>query len=97
MNDLPLLLHSISYKALPLLLAMVLHEYAHGWVANKCGDPTAKSQGRLTMNPLAHIDPFGTIIMPLLCLLLPGSFLFGWAKPVPVSYTHLTLPTIYSV
>ena len=92
MNDLLQLLHSISYKALPLLFAMVLHEYAHGWVANKCGDPTAKMQGRLTMNPLAHIDPFGTVIVPLLCLMLPGSFLLGWAKPVPIHPRNMTQP-----
>jgi Zn-dependent protease len=92
MNDLPQLLYSVSYKALPLLFAMVLHEYAHGWVADKCGDPTAKSQGRLTMNPLAHIDPFGTIVVPLLCLMLPGSFLFGWAKPVPIDPRNMTRP-----
>lgn len=92
MNDLPQLLHSISYKALPLLFAMVLHEYAHGWVADKCGDPTAKMQGRLTMNPLAHIDLFGTIIMPLLCLMLPGGFLLGWAKPVPVDPRNMRQP-----
>ena len=92
MNDLLQLLHSISYKALPLLFAMVLHEYAHGWVANKCGDPTAKMQGRLTMNPLAHIDPFGTVIVPLLCLMLPGSFLLGWAKPVPIDPRNMTQP-----
>lgn len=84
MNSLPQILHTISYMALPLLFAMVLHEYAHGWVANRCGDPTAKHQGRLTMNPLAHIDPFGTVILPLLCLLMPGGFLLGWAKPVPI-------------
>jgi Zn-dependent protease len=90
MNDLSQLLFSISYKALPLLFAIVLHEYAHGWVAHKCGDPTAKMQGRLTMNPLAHIDPFGTIIVPLLCLLSPGSFLFGWAKPVPIDPRNMT-------
>ncbi|HEU0067689.1 MAG TPA: site-2 protease family protein, partial [Nitrospiraceae bacterium] len=70
--------------ALPLLFAMVLHEYAHGWVAYRCGDPTAKLQGRLTMNPLAHIDPFGTVILPLICLLMPGGFFLGWAKPVPI-------------
>ncbi|MDO8355448.1 MAG: site-2 protease family protein [Nitrospirota bacterium] len=70
--------------ALPLLFAMVLHEYAHGWVAYRCGDSTAKLQGRLTMNPLAHIDPFGTIILPLICLAIPGGFFLGWAKPVPV-------------
>jgi Zn-dependent protease len=63
---------------------MVLHEYAHGWVAFRCGDPTAKMQGRLTMNPLAHIDPFGTVILPLLCLAMPGGFILGWAKPVPI-------------
>ncbi|HSC56728.1 MAG TPA: site-2 protease family protein [Nitrospira sp.] len=92
MNDFSHLMLSISYKALPLLFAMVLHEYAHGWVANKCGDQTAKVQGRLTMNPLAHIDPFGSIIVPLLCLMLPGSFLFGWAKPVPVDPRNLKEP-----
>jgi len=78
--------------ALPLLFAMVLHEYAHGWMADKCGDPTAKLQGRLTVNPLAHIDPFGTILMPLLCLMLPGSFLLGWAKPVPIDPRNMTHP-----
>ena len=92
MNDLSQLLFSISYKALPLLLAMVLHEYAHGWIADKCGDSSARMQGRLTMNPLAHIDPFGTIIVPLLCLMLPGSFLFGWAKPVPVDPRNMRQP-----
>ena len=84
MNSLPQILHTISYMALPLLFAMVLHEYAHGWVANRCGDSTAKLQGRLTMNPLAHIDPFGTVILPLLCLIMPGGFFLGWAKPVPI-------------
>jgi Zn-dependent protease len=89
MNSLSQILHTISYMGLPLLLAMVLHEYAHGWVADKCGDSTAKSQGRLTMNPLAHIDPFGTVILPLICLVLPGSFLLGWAKPVPIDTRNL--------
>ena len=84
MNSLPQILHTISYMALPLLFAMVLHEYAHGWVADRCGDSTAKLQGRLTMNPLAHIDPFGTVILPLLCLAMPGGFFLGWAKPVPI-------------
>jgi Zn-dependent protease len=92
LSDLPQLLFSISYKALPLLFAMVLHEFAHGWVADKCGDPTAKMRGRLTLNPLAHIDPLGTIIVPLLCLLLPGSFLFGWAKPVPIDARNMRQP-----
>ncbi len=92
MNSLPQILHTISYMALPLLFAMVLHEYAHGWVANRCGDSTAKLQGRLTMNPLAHIDPFGTVILPLLCLLMPGGFLLGWAKPVPIDPRAMRQP-----
>ncbi|HKT36119.1 MAG TPA: site-2 protease family protein [Nitrospira sp.] len=92
MNDLSQLLYAVSYKALPLLFAMVLHEYAHGWVAAKCGDSTAKMQGRLTVNPLAHIDLFGTVIVPLICLMLPGSFLIGWAKPVPIDPRNLQQP-----
>lgn len=92
MSSLPQILHTISFMALPLLLAMVLHEYAHGWVANRCGDPTAKRAGRLTLNPLAHIDPFGTIIVPLMCLLMPVGIFFGWAKPVPVNPMQLRNP-----
>jgi Zn-dependent protease len=92
MNSLPQILHTISYMGLPLLFAMVLHEYAHGWVAYRCGDPTAKLQGRLTMNPLAHIDPFGTVILPLLCLAVPGGFLLGWAKPVPIDPRRMRQP-----
>lgn len=92
MNSLPQMLHTISYMGLPLLLAMVLHEYAHGWVADRYGDSTARLEGRLTMNPLAHIDPFGTVIFPLLCLILPGSFFLGWAKPVPVNPARLRHP-----
>jgi len=92
MNSLANVLHTISYMALPLLLAMVLHEYAHGWVADRYGDSTARMEGRLTMNPLAHVDPFGTVILPLLCLLLPGSFFLGWAKPVPVNPARLRNP-----
>ena len=84
--------HTLSYVILPLIAAVVLHEYAHGWVANYYGDDTARSQGRLTLNPLPHIDVFGTIIVPLLCLLAPGGFLFGWAKPVPVNPRRLRNP-----
>ncbi|MGH7255638.1 MAG: site-2 protease family protein [Nitrospirales bacterium] len=92
MNSLPHILHTISYVVLPLLLAMVLHEYAHGWVAHRHGDPTARDAGRLTLNPLAHIDPFGSVIFPLLCLILPGGFILGWAKPVPVDPGRLRNP-----
>lgn len=92
MNSLSQILHTVSYMGLPLLFAMVLHEYAHGWMAEKCGDSTAKLEGRLTINPLAHIDPFGTVILPLICLMLPGSFLFGWAKPVPIDPRNMHQP-----
>lgn len=92
MNSFPHVLHTISFMALPLLLAMVLHEYAHGWVANRYGDPTARLQGRLTLNPLAHLDPFGSVLLPLLCLLFPGGFFLGWAKPVPINPALLRNP-----
>jgi Zn-dependent protease len=92
MNSLSQILHTISYMGLPLLFAMVLHEYAHGWMAKKCGDSTAQLEGRLTINPLAHIDPFGTVILPMICLMLPGSFLFGWAKPVPIDPRNMHQP-----
>jgi Zn-dependent protease len=71
--------------AVPLLFAIVIHETAHGWMALRFGDPTARDAGRLTLNPLYHIDPFGTIIVPLLLYLSNTGFLFGWAKPVPVN------------
>ncbi len=92
MNSLSQIIHTISYMALPLLFAMVLHEYAHGWMADKCGDSTAKREGRLTISPLAHIDPFGSVILPLICLMLPGSFLLGWAKPVPIDPRNMHQP-----
>ncbi len=92
MDSLATFLHTLSYVLVPLLSAVVLHEYAHGWVANFFGDPTAKSQGRLTVNPLPHLDPFGSVIVPLILLLTPGGFLFGWAKPVPINPSQLHNP-----
>jgi Zn-dependent protease len=86
------MLSTISYMGLPLLLAMVLHEYAHGWVANRYGDPTARLEGRLTLNPLAHVDLVGTLVVPMLCLILPGSVFLGWARPVPVNPAWLRHP-----
>ena len=74
------------------LLAVVAHEYAHGWVAYRLGDPTPKYSGRLTLNPLAHIDPIGTIILPLSLLLLGSRIIFGWAKPVPINFLSLRNP-----
>ena len=69
---------------IPLLFAITLHEVAHGWIASLLGDPTAKMLGRLTINPFKHIDPIGTVLVPLTLLFL-GGFVFGWAKPVPVT------------
>jgi len=77
--------------ALPLLLAITLHEAAHAWVAYKLGDNTAKLLGRVSFNPLVHIDLFGTILLPLM-LMMSGGFLFGYAKPVPVNYNNLNSP-----
>ena len=72
--------------------AVIIHEYAHGWVAWKLGDSTARFMGRLTLNPLAHIDPIGTIFLPLLLLMTHSPVLFGWAKPVPVDFFNLNNP-----
>lgn len=78
--------------ALPLLFAITLHEVAHGWVACKLGDNTAKMFGRLTLNPISHIDPVGTVLIPGILLLLQVPFIFGWAKPVPVNARNLRKP-----
>lgn len=75
----------------PLIFAITVHETAHGWVASKCGDPTAKLLGRLTLNPLKHIDPIGTIVVPAILFFL-GGFIFGWAKPVPITWRNLKNP-----
>lgn len=75
----------------PVLFAITLHEVAHGWVALQFGDATAKAQGRLTLNPLSHIDLVGTIVVPAILFFL-GGFIFGWAKPVPVNYSRLRRP-----
>ncbi len=78
----------IGIAIIPLLLAIIVHEVAHGWVALKLGDDTAYLSGRLTLNPLKHIDPIGTILVPLVLILTVG-FAFGWAKPVPVNFNNL--------
>src|SRR5258706_7341737 len=86
------LVQALAVWALPVLFAITLDEVAHGWVAKALGDNTAYMMGRLSLNPLKHIDPVGTIFVPLLFMLLPGNFLFGWAKPVPVSARNLPHP-----
>jgi Zn-dependent protease len=85
------LLQILAVAAIPVLFAITLHEVAHGWVARRFGDRTAEMLGRLTINPLKHIDPIGTVIVPALALMTTG-FLFGWAKPVPVSIRNLRNP-----
>ena len=81
----------IAIFTLPVLFAITVHEYAHGWAASRLGDNTARMAGRLTLNPIKHIDLVGTIIIPIVLLLL-GGFLFGWAKPVPVDARNLRSP-----
>ncbi|QDL97987.1 site-2 protease family protein [Rhodopseudomonas palustris] len=84
----------ISVWALPLLIAITFHEAAHAYVAKLCGDNTAWMLGRVSFNPIRHIDPFGTVLLPLLLLLLviQSPFLFGYAKPVPVNFRNLSHP-----
>lgn len=84
--DLAHIMRQIAITAVPILIAIILHEVAHGFIAYKLGDPTAKMLGRLTLNPIAHIDMFGTILMPLLLFIFTkGQFVFGYAKPVPIN------------
>jgi Zn-dependent protease len=85
-------LYSASLWVLPVLLAITLHEAAHGFVAHRLGDDTAYRLGRATLNPLKHIDLVGTIVMPAILLLLRSPFLFGYAKPVPVNFAALNHP-----
>lgn len=78
----------------PFLFALCFHEYAHGWVAKLRGDNTAQMMGRLTMNPLSHMDFLGTFILPMLAIIFPTGIFFGWAKPVPVNERNLKVPRI---
>lgn len=84
-------IQQLTIWALPVLFAITLHEVAHGWVALRCGDKTAQSLGRLSLNPLNHLDLIGTVIVPAI-LLMAGGILFGWAKPVPVNWNNLNKP-----
>ena len=85
------LLEKIVAAAVPIIFAITVHEVAHGWVAGKLGDPTARLAGRLTLNPVKHIDPLGTVVVPLVMIVLTP-FAFGWAKPVPVDWRNLRQP-----
>jgi len=77
---------------LGLVILFTFHEFGHAWMAMKCGDNTAKDEGRVSLNPLVHIDMIGTVIMPLIMFLVPGGGLIGWAKPVPVNHSNLNNP-----
>lgn len=77
------------FTIIVLILSVILHEVAHGWAANALGDPTAKLQGRLSLNPIRHIDPIGSVLIPAILVLTNSSFLFGWAKPVPYNPYNL--------
>ena len=90
MSDLTLV-EKVIVWAIPVLFAITVHEVAHGWVASRLGDQTARSMGRLTLNPIKHIDPIGTVVLPMVLLYI-GGFIFGWAKPVPVNWQNLGHP-----
>lgn len=87
------IIQRIAISALPILIAITFHEVAHGFVAWKLGDPTAKMMGRLTLNPFAHIDLWGTVLMPIVLLVMTnGQFMFGYAKPVPINPSYFKNP-----
>ena len=86
------MIYVFSSWVVPILIAITMHEAAHGYIAWKLGDPTAMRAGRVTANPLKHIDPFGTLLLPGLLLLVKAPFLFGFAKPVPVDFSKLRNP-----
>ena len=86
------LLYTVSVWVIPLIIAITFHEAAHGWVADRLGDDTARRLGRITLNPLRHLDRFGTLILPGLLLLIRAPFVFGYAKPVPVNFSRLGNP-----
>ena len=90
--DLQGILRAISIGAIPVLLAVTLHEVAHGRMARALGDRTAEMLGRLSLNPLKHVDPIGTLVLPAFLFFIGSPFLFGWAKPVPVDYRNLRHP-----
>ena len=90
MSEIPLI-QKIVLFAIPIIFAITVHEVAHGWVASKLGDQTARMMGRLTLNPLKHMDPVGTVILPLVMIILTP-YAFGWAKPVPVDWRNLRHP-----
>jgi Zn-dependent protease len=92
-----LILYQISIWAIPAIIAITFHEASHGYVAHLLGDDTAWRMGRVSFNPLVHIDPFGTIVLPIMLLMLHSPFLFGYAKPVPVNFRALRYPRLGTI
>lgn len=90
--DIDAIIQKITIWALPVLLAIILHEVAHGWVAEKFGDNTARWMGRITLNPIKHIDPIGTVLIPIALVVIGSPFLFGYAKPVPIDSRKMRNP-----
>jgi len=93
MSSIPDIAYTVAVWLAPVLFAITLHEAAHGWVANKLGDPTAKQLGRITINPIKHIDPMGTVVVPLFLAMI-SPFVIGWAKPVPVEPRYFKSPLV---
>jgi Zn-dependent protease len=85
-------LYDVSVWVIPVVIAITFHEAAHGWVADRLGDDTARRMGRVTFNPFRHVDSFGTIVLPALLLIVRAPFVFGYAKPVPVNFARLNSP-----
>lgn len=90
--DLNKVIYEIAIFSLPILFALTMREVAHARMADKLGDNSARAAGRLSLNPISHIDPVGTLLIPLLMIILPSSFLFGWAKPAPFNQSQLNNP-----
>ncbi len=93
MSSVPDIAYTIAVWIVPVLFAITLHEAAHGWVAYKLGDPTAKSLGRISVNPLKHVDPMGTVVVPMFMAIV-SPFVMGWAKPVPVEPRYFKAPLL---
>jgi Zn-dependent protease len=94
MIDLAAVGQALSVWALPVITAITLHEAAHAWMADRLGDDTARRLGRVSFNPVRHVDPFGTLVLPAILLLFGSPFVFGWAKPVPVAFHRLRSPKL---
>jgi Zn-dependent protease len=92
MFDITQILTTVFIVAVPLFAGIILHEVSHGYAAFRFGDPTARNAGRLSLNPVRHVDPMGTLILPALLLLMKSPFLFGWAKPVPINPAYFEDP-----